>query len=158
MSQDDQSFIKKRPLDLVTSSSDEFSEIDLAVTSKTNLEDLRNEYAERYEKMFGSEADAATKVRNTITPELGEIAQRLVHIAVHSPNERLAADASKYLLDRMVFRATESDDELKNWMKELAGDVKAKGTAGKAINLTGHSKPREALEFKPVDLDDTALD
>lgn len=163
---------RKPMLDLVSSTdasgtTDNFSDIDLAVTTPDNLADLKQEYAARYEKMFGSNADAATKVKNLIAADIDDVASRLLRIALHSPNERLAADAAKYLLDRTIFRAGTSEDEMERWMAQLAGKVDAVDAPVKPpITRTRKTHSRSSKPtITPVDpasvlddLDDPAYD
>jgi len=76
----------------------------MADESKQSLEEMQRmleAYREEFE--LNADADIATKVEQVFDNSLEEVAQRMLHLAMHSEDERVQFQASKYCLDNRVF-------------------------------------------------------
>jgi hypothetical protein len=90
-------------------------------TFEALTKEMREEYQKKYDELIGSQADAAQKVKKQLSLSLNDVTKELVQIAIHDPNARLRLDASKFILDRMVFHGKASDDELAQFFSQVTG-------------------------------------
>ena len=87
-----------------------------AAEAQAAFDRMRDRYNAAWESLEASEEDAATKARRLLTDSAYVCAQRLLHTVMYSANEKLANDASKWILERVAYAEKKETDTVADMM------------------------------------------
>lgn len=91
--------------------------------AQAEFDQMKAAYEARYAELEGSSEDSATKARQLLRQTSFECANRLLYTVMHSPNEKLAVDTARWILDRTTFAKAGGDtDEVSEMMAQFFAD------------------------------------